>query len=93
MKKFQIIIDITDENFGENAILNESLWKDFLWNDYTNMELIDCETGTLVLFGDTTHNDIWNKINDFLEGVKYAIDDIKVTKAFRNGNKIIEIED
>lgn len=22
--------------------------------------------------GDTTHNDIWNKINDFLEGVKYV---------------------
>lgn len=87
MKKFKIIIDITDENFNKNAILNKTLW-----NDYTNMELIDCETGNLVLFGDTTHNDIWNKINDFLEGVKYVVDEVKVTEAFRNGNKIIDIE-
>lgn len=48
-------------------------WEDVFCADYVSMKLVDETNGNYeIMRGDTTHDDIYNKIKTFLRGVAYA---------------------
>lgn len=92
MNFFQIIIDVTEEEFDDDTTFNQSDWTNFMTNDYINVFLVDIETEKILLSGDEYHDKIFSKIEGFLEGIKYGFGSISVIKSIRNGNKIFDIE-
>lgn len=70
MKTFAIKI-LANENEVQSIPPTEEDWDDLLFCDYQEVELIDIDTQKIILKGDTTHNNIVEKINDFIEGMYY----------------------
>lgn len=54
-------------------------WENVFDEDYVSMKLVDETNGDHeIMRGDTTHNDIYNKIRTFLHGVAYAEGNVSV---------------
>ena len=92
MTKFRVNIIL---NYDYELELNQDTWDDLIFDDYTRMELINKDTGSIITAGDTTHDNIYYRIKVFLEGVNYGSEEgILVEYGFKIYNKeeIIKVE-
>lgn len=79
MKTFRvnIILDAEDVKELQETYLDCELWLYEVWSDlaceadYTKMELFNDDTKTIIMAGDTTHNNIYSVIYNFIQGMKY----------------------
>lgn len=68
MRTMKVIVDAEDCE-----------WEDVFDEDYVSMKLIDETNGDCeIMCGDTKHDDIYNKIRTFLQGVAYAEGNVTV---------------
>lgn len=66
-------------------------WEDVFDEDYISMKLVDETNGGYeIMQGDTKHDDIYNKIRTFLQGVAYV--DGNVTVDYYDGDIYKESE-
>ena len=80
MRTMKVIVDAEDRE-----------WEDIFYEDYVSMKLIDETNGNHeIMCGDTKHDDIYNKIRTFLQGVAYV--DGNVTVDYYNGDIYKESE-
>ena len=80
MRTMKVIVDAEDCE-----------WEDVFDEDYVSMKLIDETNGDYeIMHGDTKHDDIYNKIRTFLQGVAYV--DGNVTVDYYDGDIYKEIE-
>ena len=80
MRTMKVIVDAEDCE-----------WEDVFDEDYVSMKLIDERNGDYeIMQGDTKHDDIYNKIRTFLQGVAYV--DGNVTVDYYDGDIYKESE-
>ncbi|MDY5667901.1 MAG: hypothetical protein SPK43_01410 [Candidatus Onthovivens sp.] len=68
MRTMKVIVDAEDCE-----------WEDVFDEDYVSMKLVDETNGDYeIMCGDTKHDDIYNKIRTFLQGIAYAEGNVTV---------------
>lgn len=97
MKTFQvnIILDAEDVKELQKTYLDCELWFYDIWcelaceTDYTKMELFNDDDSTVIMDGDTTHNNIYSVIYNFIQGMNYiAKEDFIVEYGFKMPNEL-----
>ena len=92
MKTFRvnIILDAEELIDLKETYLNSELWSYDTWNelayevDYTKMELFNDDNRTVIIAGDTTHDNIFSVIYNFIQGMNYiSTEDFIVEYGFK----------
>lgn len=92
MKTFQVNIILNAEDLAElqETYFNQELWSYDIWcelaceTDYTKMELFNDYDKTIIMAGDTTHDNIYSVIYNFIQGMNYiSTEDFIVEYGFK----------
>lgn len=92
MKNFRVNIILNEEDLIDlrETYLDCDLWSYDFWHelayevDYTKMELFNDDTKTVIVAGDTTHDNIYSTIYNFIQGMNYnPTDDFIVEYGFK----------
>ena len=92
MKTFRvnIILDAEELIDLKETYLDSELWSYDTWNelayevDYTKMELFNDDNRTVIIAGDTTHDNIFSVIYNFIQGMNYiSTEDFIVEYGFK----------
>lgn len=103
MKTFQVNIILNAEDLAElqEIYFDQELWSYDIWcelaceTDYTKMELFNDDNKTVIMVGDTTHNNIYSVIYNFIQGMNYTTkEDFIVEYGFKMPNelRIVRVE-
>ena len=97
MKTFQVNIILNAEDLAElqETYFDQELWSYDIWcelaceTDYTKMELFNEDDKTVIMNGDTTHNNIYSVIYNFIQGMNYiAKEDFIVEYGFKTPDEL-----
>ena len=97
MKTFRvnIILDAEDIFNIQETYFDSELWSYDIWHelacetDYTKMELFNDDDRTVIIAGDTTHDNIYSVIYNFIQGMNYiATEDFIVEYGFKMPNEL-----
>ncbi len=90
MKKFQVNIILNEDDVEALSPIDycSNTWSDMLYDDYTKMELFNDDTKTIIIAGDTTHDNIYAVIYHFIQGMNYmSTEGFMVEYGFKTPNK------
>ena len=92
MKTFQVNIILNAEDLAElqETYFDQELWSYDIWcelaceTDYTKMELFNDDDKTVIVAGNTTHDNIYSVIYNFIQGMNYiSTEDFIVEYGFK----------
>ena len=88
--RVNIILDAKDLAELQETYFDQELWSYDIWHelayetDYTKMELFNDDDKTVIINGDTTHNNIYSVIYNFIQGMNYiSTEDFIVEYGFK----------
>ena len=97
MKTFQVNIILNAEDLAQlqETYFDQELWSYDVWCelvyeiDYTKMELFNDDDKTVIMNGDTTHDNIYSVIYNFIQGMNYiAKEDFIVEYGFKTPDEL-----
>lgn len=97
MKTFRvnIILDAEEMKELQETYFDHELWSYNFWRelayeaDYTKMELFNDDNKTVIIAGDTTHDNIYSVIYNFIQGMNYiTTEDFIVEYGFKTPDEL-----
>ena len=93
--RVNIILDAEDllniqETYFDSELWSYDIWRELAYEtDYTKMELFNDDDRTVIIAGDTTHDNIYSVIYNFIQGMNYiATEDFIVEYGFKMPNEL-----